>query len=685
MRQEAIMKALAKIQEDSNKIPLSSKQMEQALRESEERYRLLAENVSDIIFRMDMNLEFTYISPSGSSIQASEDPTKMPIADLLAPESLEVVAKALREEVLLESTGNADSYRSRNMELQLIHKDKSTRWVEVSAGFIRDREGKATGILGILRDITVRKKAVELLWQSEQQFRTSLESAPDSVYMNDLEGNFIYGNRKAEEMTGYSREELIGKNFLELGILTAESVTRAAEVLQNNRSGKATGPDELELIRKDGSRVCVEINTSLLQRYTETVVLAFARDITERKRVEAEMKELEHKAQIASRLSAIGEMAAGIAHEINNPLSPIIGFSELLLKEALTETVKSNLYIIRSCANQVADVTKGLLIFARQLKPERTVCNINEIVATTIQLMDYHLKTNCINVIRDYDRRQPQTMADVSQLQQVVLNIIMNAEYEMKKARGGGNLTIKTETKNNMIRILFIDDGPGIPREHMEKLFQPFFTTKKSNEGTGLGLSVCYGIVAEHNGRIYAESKEGDGATFIVELPIVRLETIKQETSSETKLPEPDAGKAVEAVSDKAGPAAPARILVVDDESWTRQLLRQVLTEEGYEVETTDQALDVLRLINSGKRYALILLDIKLPDMNGIELYQHLCKIAGSFAQRIIFITGDVIGMDTMDFLAQDEVSYLSKPFDIERLKKEIKSKITKITARLQA
>ena len=680
------MKALVKVQEDHNKTPLSSQQMEEALRKSEERYRLLAENVSDIIFTMDMNLEFTYISPSVSRIQTFEDPAEMQVEDLITPESLEIVAKSLREEVLLESAGKSDPYRSRNMELQLMHKDKSTRWVEVSAGFIRDHEGKATGILGTLRDITVRKKAVEMLWQSEQQFRTSMENAPDGVYMNDLEGNFVYANRKAEELTGYKREELIGKNFLELNILPPDGLARAANILQNNKSGKSTGPDELDLIRKNGSSICVEINTSLLQRYTETVVLAFARDITERKRVEAEMKELERKAQIASRLSAIGEMAAGIAHEINNPLSPILGFSELLLKEDLPEAIRSNLQIIRSCANQVADVTKGLLIFARQLKPERTVCNINEIVATTIQLMDYHLKTNCITVTRDYDRRQPQTMADVSQLQQVVLNIIMNAEYEMKKAHGGGNLTIKTDTKDNMIRIFFMDDGPGIPQEHIEKLFHPFFTTKKNNEGTGLGLSVCYGIVAEHNGRIYAESKEGNGATFIVELPIV-----KQETKQKTKLPEPDvvkAGEAVvvkagEAVAVKAGEAALARILVVDDESWTRQLLKQVLTAEGYKVETTDKALDALGLINSGKRYALILLDIKLPDMNGIELYQHLCKIAGSFAQRIIFITGDVMGMDTMDFLSQNEVSYLTKPFDIERLKKEIKSKLTQNTVRV--
>ena len=386
------------------------------------------------------------------------------------------------------------------------------------------------------------------------------------------------------------------------------------------------------------------------------------REVVERKRAEEERLELERKIQINSRLTSIGEMAAGIAHEINNPLTPILGFADMLLKRDLPEDVKDDLQIIRDSARRTADVTRRLLLFARQSKPMRTLCNINEVVETTLQLRAYHLKTNNIKVITELDLELPQTMADAGQLQQVVLNLIMNAEYAMTQTHGGGNLLIKTEKKDNIIRVLVKDDGVGISKENMERLFQPFFTTKKVSEGTGLGLSVCHGIVAEHNGRIYAESKVGKGATFIVELPVVRQE-------KEAKLSEPDTGEAGEAVK--------ARILVVDDEPTITQVLKRVLTDEGYEVEITGKAKAALGLIKGGK-YALILLDIKLPDMSGIELYQHLDKTAMSLTQRIIFITGDVLGTDTMDFFSRTGASYVTKPFDMEQLKKEIKSKLTK-------
>ncbi len=378
----------------------------------------------------------------------------------------------------------------------------------------------------------------------------------------------------------------------------------------------------------------------------------------------AQLWALLNSGQINGRLASIGEMAAGIAHEINNPLTPILGFADLLLKRDLPEDVRADLQVIRDSARRTADVTRRLLTFARQHKPMRTLCNINEVVETVLQLRAYHLKTNSIKVIIELAPELPQTMADAGQLQQVVLNLIMNAEYEMSRAHGGGNLLIKTEKKDNIIRVLVKDDGLGISKENMGKLFHPFFTTKTVGEGTGLGLSVCHGIVAEHNGRIYAESKVDKGATFIVELPVVR-----QEKEEEAKLSEPDTGEAGEAVK--------ARILVVDDEPTIVQVLKRVLTDEGYEVKATGKAKEALGLIKGGK-YALILLDIKLPDMSGIELYQRLDKTARSLTQRIIFITGDVLGTDTMDFFSRTGASYVTKPFDMEQLKKEIKSKLTK-------
>ena len=205
-----------------------------------------------------------------------------------------------------------------------------------------------------------------------------------------------------------------------------------------------------------------------------------------------------------------------------------------------------------------------------------------------------------------------------------------------------------------MIRTSFKDDGPGIAREKLDKIFDPFFTTKEVGEGTGLGLSLSYGIVAEHNGQIYAKSMLGKGATFIVELPVV----------AEEKVP----ALAEEVVEPKRAPRA--RILVVDDEPAVLAFLKGVLTREGHQVDTADNAADGLEMVK-GVRYRLIMLDVKMPGTSGIDLYEELEKITPSLARRVVFITGDVIEADTRGFLERTKALYITKPFDIEQLRKE--------------
>jgi CheY-like chemotaxis protein len=227
----------------------------------------------------------------------------------------------------------------------------------------------------------------------------------------------------------------------------------------------------------------------------------------------------------------------------------------------------------------------------------------------------------------------------------------------MKLAHGKGKLTITTEKSDNTIKICVKDDGPGIKPEVMDRIFDPFFTTREVGQGTGLGLSLCYGILAEHNGKIYGESKPGKGATFIVELPVV----------TEAEPPEP-----AEPVMEQPEKVTKARILVVDDEPAILQFLSRVLSDEGHEVETVDNADDVLEMIKS-KRYSLILLDIKMPGMSGIELYKRMQKMNPSLAKRVMFVTGDIMGARTAAFLSKTKAPHITKPFDAEQLKKEVK------------
>lgn len=383
------------------------------------------------------------------------------------------------------------------------------------------------------------------------------------------------------------------------------------------------------------------------------MVLIF-RDITER-------KQMERRTQLTSRLATVGEMASGIAHEINNPLTGVIGFAQLLMQRDIPEDVRKDVEIINDGARRVAAIVNRLLTFARQHKPKWEYININQIMESTLALRAYEMETSNIKATTQLDPELPRTMADGGQLQQLFLNLIMNAETEMKSAHSGGNLLIKTRTIDNAICISLADDGPGIAKENLERIFDPFFTTREVGQGTGLGLSVCHGIITEHGGRIYAESKLGKGATFIVELPI---------------LSEPEQPEVAEPAADEARGVAKTKILVVDDELVVRQFLSQILTDEGHEVETVDKASDALERIKS-ERYSLILLDIKLPGMSGIELYGHIQKIAQSLARRVVFITGDVMATDTGAFLSEAKANYIAKPFDTEQIKKDINRILT--------
>ena len=237
------------------------------------------------------------------------------------------------------------------------------------------------------------------------------------------------------------------------------------------------------------------------------------RDITERKRMEGQLI-------ITDRLASIGELSSGIAHELNNPLTSVIGFSELLLDRDVPDDVKEDLEVINREAKRTAEVVRNLLTFARKHEAKKEPVNINNIVERVLELRAYEQKVSNIEVNTRFASALPEITADGFQLQQVFLNIIINAEHFMTEAHGRGTLVITTERVGDIIRASFADDGPGIAKENLGHLFDPFFTTKEVGKGTGLGLSICHGIITEHGGRIYIESKLGKGATFIVELPI---------------------------------------------------------------------------------------------------------------------------------------------------------------------
>jgi PAS domain S-box-containing protein len=507
----------------------------------------------------------------------------------------------------------------------------------------------------LYNDITGRKQAEEALKLSEQNFRNTLDSSTMGIFIGDS-GMVLYVNQAFLEMFGYDNIDEV-KATRPVELYSPESYDQYLQHKEKRKRGEFEADNfEIDVVHKDGSRRHLQANRKEVLWDGKSQSQILYNDVTALKQAEEERQKFEDKAQIASRLAVVGEMAAGVAHEINNPLTGVLGFSQMLLeKENVPEEIKAELRLIVDGSQRVADIVKRLLTFARQTKPVKTLTNINELIDNTLKLREYVLKTVNINIITRFDPELPWSVVDPGQLQQVFLNLIVNAEQAMKVAHGRGTLTITTKQKENNIRISFQDDGPGITPENLKRLFEPFFTTKAPGEGTGLGLSLSRSIILEHNGSMSVESEFGRGADFIIELPIIEsLSSVSDVLPPEkVKLTGTEHGK----------------ILVVDDEPGVRILLERVFTQMGHQVDCVADAETAVNKLDSGLTYDVILTDVRMPGMSGIELHSYILMKTPAMKNKIIFITGDVMGADIKEFLMKNDLIYFAKPFDIEALK----------------
>lgn len=492
---------------------------------------------------------------------------------------------------------------------------------------------------------------IQELQEAESRYMSLIENALEGISVVQ-DGVIRYANQKIAEITGYSPEEL--KTIPADRIAHPEDLEMVLKY-RNARIKEEAVPStyHLRIYDRNGNVKWLERKVTLITWDGKPAALVFDSDITERKQFEEQKQKIEAQAMIASRLASLGELAAGVAHEINNPITGIIGYAQMLMvEENIPVEIKNDLKAIYEGAERVADIVKRLLTFSRQVQPKHAVVNINDLIENTLILRAYQLRMNNIEVIKQLKPDLPNTIVDPGQIQQVLLNLIINAETEMKLAHGKGTLTLITETANNMIRILVRDTGRGIKPEIMEKIFDPFFTTREVGQGTGLGLSLCYGIITQHHGKIYAESIPGEGATFVVELPI-----ITGEIEPETEKPVFETKKITK-----------GRILVVDDEQGVCEVIKRILSMDQHEIETVNDAMKAIEKIKTNK-YDAILLDIKMPNVDGITLYKELNATDPSLVKRILFITGDVLSEATAEFLRQSKAEYIEKPFDTEQLR----------------
>jgi signal transduction histidine kinase len=389
---------------------------------------------------------------------------------------------------------------------------------------------------------------------------------------------------------------------------------------------------------------------------------ALLRDVSERKRLEDQARDLYHQLLQAEKMAVLGQTISGVAHELNNPLGSILTWAERLSKKPASESIRQGLDTILHEAERAARIVRHLLTFARKRHTTRTMVDVNQVVRDTLAMRQHEQRLANVTLFDGLAAGLPQVFADPHQLQQVILNLVINAEQAMVNAHGRGTLVVRSwqEIERDVVLVEFADDGPGVPDELLAKIFDPFFTTKEVGKGTGLGLTVAYAIVQEHGGRITAHSKSGSGATFRIELP-----------TASVRAAQALAAKTPVEIENVGGGAA---VLVIEDEPALATAVAEGLSDAGFLVTRAADGEEGLARLRE-RTFDVIVCDLRMPRLDGPAFYRAIAASSPSLARRVIFVTGDVAGTDAERFLEDSGCRWLPKPFrlaDLLRAAREV-------------
>jgi PAS domain S-box-containing protein len=403
----------------------------------------------------------------------------------------------------------------RTREVKLRRKDGTDAVFLDSSRAVWDTSGNIIRYQGTLVDITEKRKMERQLEQQEGFRQRLLESFPDLILVVDLEERYTFVSSRSRDLLGYRPEDMLGKKISDLKDHSADLASLYRTIVSGHQ---AFGASEYGARHRDGSWRTMRAAGSQLSDAEGKIngVIISVRDITIERKLEQQVVQSE-------RLAAMGAMIGGVAHELNNPLTSILGVSELLQDNETNETSRKQLAMLQQQARRAAEIVQNLTYFARPPAPGKSKINLTEVVERTLNLHAYSLRKNNITVDFLKEAGVPYALGDPHQLMQVFLNLIVNAEQAIREARDKGTLRIRLGKGDGTVWVSFHDDGPGIPKESLPSIFDPFYTTKRPGRGTGLGLSICKSVIKEHNGSVEAANSAEGGAVFTVALPVAGM------------------------------------------------------------------------------------------------------------------------------------------------------------------
>jgi PAS domain S-box-containing protein len=650
---EATIRALVSEQVDAvvdaeTKTPVLLAKAQEALRSSEERYRNILETAGEGIWAIDASANTTFVNGQ--------------MARMTGYSVEEMIGKPMHEIVGLRDRGRAEQALERERkgeavreDTTLLCKDGSEIWVSVSATPTFDADGKYSGGLAMITDRTLSRASEEALRRSDQRYRQIVETTNDGIIASDEAAQIVFVNRRFAEMLGYEPGEMVGQS-----LRTYMSNTGSQQ--PGSSAGQSSPPAKRfrdgTCRHKSGAEVAVDITESPVvdAKGVNIGSLAVVRDITESRKLQSQL-------MASDRMASMGTLAAGVAHEINNPLAALMVNLDCMAeglqhlgegdvsgqtfeerKAFMLKELKAPLDDARGAAERVRFVVRDLKMLSRSADEDyaRNV-DVEAIMESSLRMAWNEIRHRA-RLVKNYGR-VPLVRASEARLGQVFLNLLVNAAQAMGEGDARDNeLSVRTKLDGACVIIEVTDTGAGIAPQNLLKVFEAFFTTKAVGIGTGLGLAICHRIVTDMSGELTVESRVGVGTTFRVSIPVALNA-------------EADAGVAQPLLSSLRG-----RLLVVDDEELVLRAMQRMLSKD-HDVLTMSSAKAALALCAGGASFDLILCDLMMPAMTGMELHDELARVAPEQAKRMIFLTGGAFTERAQAFLAEASREHVEKPF----------------------